>query len=165
MEWLWLILSIVGLGLLWLLIMGMEKLTERLKANDEARKIHKQDIAERTAEAEAEFIERQYAKASAMEYIETADLSDRNNSEQMSMLQEAIDTLNTDELIQSVARRVFGPNQGTDGIKAEQSAFDVQPKKVTAKGDGITPVKVKPASKSTLSKSEQKMLKKIKQGY
>ena len=55
MEWLWLILSIVGLGLLWLLIMGMEKLTERLKANDEARRIQKQDIAERTAEAEAGF--------------------------------------------------------------------------------------------------------------
>ncbi len=39
MEWLWLFLGIVGLGLIWLLILGMEKLSARLREHDEARRI------------------------------------------------------------------------------------------------------------------------------
>ena len=81
------------------------------------------------------------------------------------MLSEALETLSSEELVQSVARRVFGAPEGTEGITADQSAFDhLHAQKVVAKGDGVTPVKVKPSSKSPLSKSEQKMLKKIKQG-
>ena len=69
-------------------------------------------------------------------------------------------------MIQAVSNRVFGAPQDTNVITADQSAFDQlqQPKKVIAKGEGITPVKVKPVEKSGLSKAEQKMLKKIKQG-
>ena len=62
MEWLWLILAVAGLVGLWFLIMGMDKLAQRLRAHDEARKIATQDIAERTAEAELDFLEKQYAK-------------------------------------------------------------------------------------------------------
>ena len=164
MEWLWLILSIVGLGLLWLLIMGVEKLTERLKAHDEARRVVAARIAERTAEAESEFLEKQYAKTYAKDYIENADLN-ADNPKNAEALQEAINTLSSDELVQSMAKRMFGAPEGTDGITATQSAFDqLKPKRVVAKGEGVTPVKVKSSSKSALSKSEQKMLKKIKQG-
>ena len=60
MEWLWLCLAIVGLGLLWLLIMGIEKLAERLKDHDEARRLATKKIAKRTAEADAEFMEQEY---------------------------------------------------------------------------------------------------------
>ena len=149
MEWLWLFLGIIGLGLLWLLIIGMDKLTDRLKENDEARRRTARDIAERTA------------KADAKDYIENADLSNQDDS----ALKQAIDTLSGDELVQSVAKRVLGAPQGTDGITATQSAFDQTPvHKVVAKGEGVMPVKVKSAEKSMLSKSEQKMLKKIKQG-
>lgn len=165
MEWLWLFLGVAGLGVLWLLIMAMEKLTERLKTHDEARRLAAKEIAERTAEAEADFMEKQYAKETAKAYIENADLGNQNDPENAAILQEAIQTLSSAELVQSVAKRVFGAPEGTDGITATQSAFDQrQPKKVLAKGEGITPVKVKPSSKSALSKSEQKMLKKIKQG-
>lgn len=165
MEWLWLFLGVVGLGVLWLLIMALENLTERLKAHDEARRLATKEIAERTAEAEADFMEQQYAKATAKAYIENADLGDQNNPENAAILQEAIQTLSSAELVQSVAKRMFGSPEGTDGIMAAQSAFDqVKPKKVLAKGEGVTPVKVKPSAKSALSKSEQKMLKKIKQG-
>lgn len=160
MEWLWLILSVVGLGLLWLLIIGMEKLTQRLKEHDEIRKVTAKNIAKRTAEAEAEFMEQQYAKANAKDFIEHADFEEDSEK-----LKEAIDTLSSEELVHSMAKRVFGAAEGTDGITAKQSAFDqVKPKKVLAKGDSVTPVKVKSAEKPALSKSEQKMLKKIKQG-
>ena len=162
MEWLWLILGIAGLGLLWLLIITMEKLTERLKVHDEARRLAKKDIAERTAAAESEFLEDQYAKANAKDYIENADFSGNDDPQ----LKAAIETLSSEELVQSAVRRMFGTPQGTDDITASRSAFDQTPthKKVLAKGDGVTPVKVRSSARSTLSKSEQKMLKKIKQG-
>lgn len=161
MEWLWLFLGIVGLGLLWLLIIGMDKLTDRLKENDEARRRAARDIAERTAKAESDFLSDEYAKADAKDYIEYADLSDQDDS----ALKDAIDTLSPDELVQSVTRRVLGSPQGTDGITATKSAFDQNPvRKVVAKGEGVMPVKVKSSEKSSLSKAEQKMLKKIKQG-
>ena len=165
MEWLWLFLSIVGLGLLWLLIMGVEKLTERLKAHDEARRQATAQIAKRTAEAESVFLARQNAKAYAKDFIENADFNDQSNPDNDAMIQAAVQTLSTAELLQSVSKRVFGAPKGTDGITAKRSAFDqTQPKKVVAKGEGVTPVKVKPSAKPVLSKSEQKMLKKIKQG-
>lgn len=165
MEWVWLILSVVGLGLLWLLILAMDKLTLRLKEHDEARKITVKNIKRRTEEAEADFLEKQQAKADAKEFIETADFSDATDDETEELLKEAIDTLSSQELVQAVAKRVFGSPESTDVITAQQSAFDeVRSKRVVAKGDGITPVKVKSASKSELSKAEQKMLKKIKQG-
>lgn len=162
MEWLWLILGVAGLGLLWLLIIGMEKLTERLKEHDEARRLTRQDIAARTAAAEEEFLEDQYAKASAKDYIENGDFTGKDDPR----LKEAIETLSSEELVQSVTRRMFGNPEGTDGITATRSAFDQTPvrKRAVAKGDGVSPVKVRPTVKSTLSKSEQKMLKKIKQG-
>ena len=157
MEWLWLFLGIVGLALLWLLIMWVEKLAQRLKVHDEERRLASADIAERTAQAEAELIEKQATKDVAM---------DTNNPEEMAIFREAVDALNTQELIQAVSNRVFGAPQDTKIITANQSAFDhlQQPRKVVAQGEGITPVKVKPAEKSGLSKAEQKMLKKIKQG-
>lgn len=165
MEWLWLILSIVGLGLLWLLIMGMDKLTQRLKAHDEARQRDIKRIKARTDAAEEDLIRKQYVKASAQDYIENADFGDQNNPENAAMLAEAMNTLSSEELVQSVARRMFGAPAGTDGITANQSALDhLHAKKVVAKGEGVTPVKVKSSGKSALSKSEQKMLKKIKQG-
>ena len=81
-------------------------------------------------------------------------------------LKAAIKTLSSEELVQSVARRVFGAPQGTEDITATRSAFDQTPvhKRVVAKGDGVTPVKVRSSARTALSKSEQKMLKKIKQG-
>ncbi|MCM1404038.1 MAG: hypothetical protein NC133_00815 [Prevotella sp.] len=162
MDWLWLFLSVVGLGLLWLLIMGVEKLTERLKAHDEARQRAAQRIAERTAVAEADLLAKQYAKASAQDYIANADADDPANAEKLA---EAINTLSADELVDSLTMRAFGAPEGTDGITAKQSAFDhLHAQKVVARGNGVTPVKVKSSGKSALSKSEQKMLKKIKQG-
>ena len=65
MEWLWLLLSVAGLGLLWLLIVAMDKLTLRLKEHDEARKITIKSIKQRTEEAEAEFLEEQSLKEEA----------------------------------------------------------------------------------------------------
>ncbi len=165
MKWVWLFLGIAGLGLLWLLILGVEKLAERLKVHDETRRVTAKRIAERTAEAEAAFIEKEYAKASAKDFIENVDARDKDNPATAAAMSEAINTLSSDELVQSVANRVFGLPEGTDSITAKQSAFDnLHSKTVVAKGDGVTPVKVKPSSKSALSKSEQKMLKKIKQG-
>ncbi|MBR4418952.1 MAG: hypothetical protein IKT33_03010, partial [Clostridia bacterium] len=67
MEWLWLFLGIVGLALLWLLIMWVEKLAQRLKVHDEERRLASADIAERTAQAEAELIEKQATKDVAMD--------------------------------------------------------------------------------------------------
>lgn len=165
MEWLWLFLGVAGLGLLWLLIKGMEKLTDRLKIHDEARRQALDHIAERTAEAETAFIEEQLVKDHAKNYIENADLSDQENPENVAILQDAIQTLSSAELVQSVAKRMFGTPEGTNSITATQSIFDqVNPKKVVAKGESATPIKVKPATKSSLSKAEQKMLKKIRQG-
>ncbi len=165
MDWLWLFLGIVGLALLWLLIMWIERLAQRIKIQDEQRRITSKDIAERTAKAEAELMEKQYEKEVAMDIIQNGDI-DTNNPEDMAIFKEAVDTLSSQELIQAVSNRVFGAPQGTDDITANKSAFDElqQPQKVVAKGDGVTPVKVKPAEKSGLSKAEQKMLKKIKQG-
>lgn len=162
MEWLWLILGIAGLGLLWLLIVGMEKLTERLKEHDEAHRRNNEDIAARTAAAESEFMATRYAKDNAMDYIENGNFNEQNDEE----LKAAIKTLSSEELVQSVARRVFGASQGTEDITATRSAFDQTPvhKRVVAKGNGVTPVKVRSSARTALSKSEQKMLKKIKQG-
>ena len=160
MEWLWLFLGVAGLVLLWLLIIAMDKLVLRLKEHDEARKITVKNIKRRTEEAEADFLEKQYAKAEAKDYIENGEFTGNDQT-----LQEAIDTLSSQELVRSVAKRVFGNPESTEIITARQSAFDqIKTKKAIAKGDGITPVKVKPANKSALSKAEQKMLKKIKQG-
>ena len=64
MDWLWLLLSLAGLGLLWLLIMALDKLVLRLKEHDEARKITIKSIKQRTAEAEAELLEKQYLMVS-----------------------------------------------------------------------------------------------------
>ena len=162
MEWVWLLLGVAGLGLLWLLIIGMEKLSERLKAHDDARRIAAREIAARTAEAEEEFLEQQSAKADAQDFIETGTFTDKDDPR----LKEAIETLSSDELVHSLTRRMLGTPQGTAGITATRSAFDQMPvhKKAVAKGDGVMPVKVKPSGKSALSKSKQKMLKKIKQG-
>ena len=166
MEWLWLILAVAGLVGLWFLIMGMDKLAQRLRAHDEARKIATQDIAERTAEAELDFLEKQYAKARAKDLIENGDFSDLNDPDQQADFQQALDTLSSEEFIQSVNKRAFGSPESTDDITATHSAFDQSlAKKVVASGEGFTPVKVKASSKPALSKSEQKMLKKIKQGY
>ena len=162
MDWLWLLLSLAGLGLLWLLIMALDKLVLRLKEHDEARKITIKSIKQRTEEAEAELLENQYLKEGAKDYIENADLSSEDPDDKAT-LKEAIETLSSRELVQSVAKRIFGGRPSTDEIMASQSAFD-NPKKVVANGDGITPVKVKSSSKSGLSKSEQKLLKKIKRG-
>ena len=159
MEWLWLFLGIVGLGLLWLLIIGMEKLTERLKEHDEARRIATKRIAERTAEAEEEFIADQYAKAQAQDFIENADFGDKDDTDNVAALQKAINTLSAKELVQSVTKRMVGIPEDMENITATRSAFDQSPiRKVVAKGDGITPVKVKPSEKPALSKAEQKIL-------
>ena len=170
MEWLWLCLAVVGLGLLWLLIIGIEKLTQRLKENDEARRRANKRVAERTAAAEADFMEQEYekavTKAAAQDFIANGDFGDTKNPENAAILQEAINTLSTEEFIQSVAKRMMGEPQGTDSIAATKSAFERTPvHKVVAKGDGVIPVKAKASNaKSSLSKAEQKMLKKIKQG-
>ena len=164
MDWLWLFLSILGLGILWLAIWGIERLTERLKVHDEERRRMDQIIAQRTAKAEAEFLEQQAAKEDARAYLENVDF-DKNNPVHVEMLHEALQTLSSTEVVESMVKRVFGNPVGTEEITAKQSAFDqVSSKKAVAKGDGVMPVKVKPSTRSTLSKSEQKMLKKIKQG-
>ena len=166
MEWLWLCLAVIGLGLIWLLIMGMEKLAERLKEHDEARRLAAKNIAERTAQAEADFIEKEHTKASARDFIENGDFGDTSKPENAEVLSAAIDALTPEEFVTSMAKRIMGEPEGTDGIEATQSAFAQTPvRKVVAKGDGVAPVKVKtPRGKSALSKTEQKMLKKIKQG-
>ena len=164
MEWLWLLLSVAGLGLLWLLIVAMDKLTLRLKEHDEARKITIKSIKQRTEEAEAEFLEEQSLKEEAKNYIINGDLGS-DDPESKATLREAIDLLSSKELVQSVTKRLFGNPEGTDGITAQQSALEqVGKKKAVAKGDSVTPVKVRSSSKVPLSKAEQKMLKKIKQG-
>jgi len=164
MDWLWLFLGIAGLVLLWLLIIGMDKLTQRLKAHDEARKISTQNIAERTAEAEAEFLRKQYEKDRAKAFIENTDFKAGDPYQKVD-LEQALGTLSSEEFVQSVAKRIFGAAEGTNGITAAQSALDQMPtKKAVASGDGITPVKVKSAGNYTMSKAEQKLLKKIKQG-
>ena len=163
MEWLWLFLGVVGLGLLWLLIIGVEKLSERLKAHDDARRIATKRIAERTAEAEADFMIKQYKKANAKDFIENGDFGDQSDPANAEALKTAIDTLSSEELVQAVTKRIMGTPSDVDAITAKQSAFDQSPvRKAVAKGDGVSPVKS--SSRSALSKSEQKMLKKIKQG-
>lgn len=164
MEWLWLLLSVAGLGLMWLLIVAMDKLILRLKEHDEARKIAVESIRRRTQKAEAEFLEDQYRKEEAKDFIENAKI-DKNDPDSQAALKEAIDSLSSRELVDSLAKRVFGAPESMEGIKASQSALEqVGKKKAVAKGDGITPVKVRSSTKSSLSKAEQKMLKKIKQG-
>ena len=162
MDWLWLFLGLIGLGLLWLLIIGLEKLTERMKEQDEARRIAEHNVAERTAQAESDFLIMERAKASAKDYIETAQVTDDNDK----LLSDAIDLLSSEELIDSFAKRALGNPKDTNDITAAQSVFDQTPvrKKAVAKGSVSAPVKVKSSDKSALSKSEQKMLKKIKQG-
>ena len=170
MEWLWLCLALIGLGLLWLMIIGLEKLMQKLKEHDEARRLSARSVAERTAEAEADFMRHESAKArakaQAKDYLENADFGDAENPEHAEALREAIDTLSTEEFTEAMARRIMGAPQSTESISATQSAFAQTPvRKVVAKGEGVAPVKVKSGSgKSALSKSEQKMLKKIKQG-
>ncbi len=165
MDWLWLFLGIAGLVILWLLIIGMDKLTQRLKIHDEARKISTQNIAERTAEAEVEFLRKQYAKDRAKAFLENTEFK-ADDPYQKADLEQAMGALSSEEFVQSVAKRIFGIAEGTQGITASQSAFDQMPvrKKAVANGDGVTPVKVKSFENSRLSKAEQKMLKKIKQG-
>lgn len=163
MEWLWFILGVAGLGLIWLLIVAMDKLSLRLKEHDEARKLAAKDIRERTEEAEEQFLEEQYIKAEAKDFIENADFDE--SPEQKEILKKAINALTPDELVQSVTRRVFSNREGNGAITADESALDhLGTKKVVAKSEGITPVKVKKSEKNGLSKAEQKMLKKIKQG-
>ena len=163
MEWLWLLLGILLLGILWLLILGVEKLSERMKQHDESRRLATERVAERTAEAESAFRRKQSRKILAKTFIEEADFSELSESDNAEVLQEAVEALSTTELVQSVARRMFGAPESTDAITANQSAFDPV-RRVVAKGEASSPVRVKASKKSPLSKSEQKMLKKIKQG-
>ena len=106
MDWLWLFLGIAGLVLLWLLIIGMDKLTQRLKAHDEARKISTQNIAERTAEAEAEFLRKQYEKDRAKAFIENTDFKAGDPYQKVD-LEQALGTLSSEEFVQSVAKRIL----------------------------------------------------------
>ena len=165
MEWVWLLLAIVGLGILWMLIVGVEKLTERLRLHDEARNLAARRIAAETDAAEADFMEKQYIKADAKAFIENADFSNQNDPDNTARLQSAISTLSSAELVEALTKRTFGTTSGTAEITANQSAFEVDHlKTVVARSSAVNPVKVKPATKSALSKSEQKMLKKIRQG-
>ncbi|MCQ2382162.1 MAG: hypothetical protein MJ054_02550, partial [Clostridia bacterium] len=114
MDWLWLFLALIGLGLLWLMIVGVEKLIQRLREHDEMRRAVTEDIAKRTAQAEEDFLVNNYAKESAKDYIENADFDENDDS----VLKSAIETLSSEELVKSVAKRMFGNPKGTNEITA-----------------------------------------------
>lgn len=159
MEWVWLLVSLLGLGALWLLIRSIEKLVTNIKNHDDERRIASQALAERIAGEEENFERKQAAK----EFLLTPR-SPRADGQVPPEFKEAMSVLNSAELLETMVAKVFGDPKDTEMITAEQSAF-AQPvtTKAVAKGNGVLPVKTKTATDKTgLSKAEQKMLKKIK---
>ncbi len=161
MEWLWLLVSLLGLGALWLIIMGLEKLVTHIKASDDARRAAADKLEKRIANEEENFAMKQAAK----EYL-LASRPVTAGSKVPTEFAVAMDTLSSDELLDTLVQKAFGNPQDTQNITATQSAFAQQPAKMAvAKGKGVLPVKAKRADDKTgLTKAEQKMLKKIKQG-
>lgn len=160
-EWLWLLLALAGLGLLWLAIMGMEQLVKRVKSRDDARRADSAVLEQKIAHEEADFLRVRAAK----DFIENGQPDvNADPNEVPQEFKDAISVLSGDELLDSMVKRAFGENRGAADIIATQSAFDHNPAKtVVAKGNGVLPVKAQPATKSSLTKAEEKMFKKIKQ--
>ena len=161
MEWLWLLVFVLGLGAMWLIIWGLEKLVAQMKIRDDERQVATDKLAKRIA-AEEENFERKQAAKDYLSQPHPAKADGRAPQEFV----DAIKALSTEELLDTMVQQVFGEPQDTANITASQSAFSQQPAKtVVASGNGVLPVKTKRADdKAGLSKAEQKMLKKIKQG-
>lgn len=161
MEWLWLLVSVLGLGAMWLIIWGLEKLVAQMKTRDDARRVATDELAERIAVEEENFERKQAAK----EYLSQSHPTESGDRAPQEFI-DAINTLSAEELLDTMVQKVFGEPKDTQNITASQSAFSQQPvKTAVAKGNGVLPVKTKRADDKTgLSKAEQKMLKKIKQG-
>ena len=161
MEWLWLGVFALGLGAMWLIIWGLEKLVVQMKNRDDARRVATDKLAERIAVEEETFERKQAAK----EYLSQSHPAQEGDRAPQEFI-DAMNTLSADELLDTMVQKVFGDPKDTQNITASQSAFSQQPAKtVVASGNGVLPVKTKRADDKTgLSKAEQKMLKKIKQG-
>lgn len=153
MEWLWLLVSLLGLGALWLIIMGLEKLVGHLKTNDDVRREATDKLEKRIAEAEEDFAMKQAAK----EYLLSPQPA-TTDGKVPAAFAAAMDTLSSDELLDTLVQKAFGNPQDTQKITATQSVFAQQPaKKAVANGNGVLPVKTKKADDKTgLTKAEQK---------
>ena len=132
-----------------------------MKNRDDERQVAADKLAERIAVEEETFERKQAAKAYLSQPLPAKE-GDRAPQEFI----DAINTLSSEELLDTMVQKVFGDPKDTEDITASQSAFSQQPAKtVVASGNGVVPVKTKRADDKTgLSKAEQKMLKKIKQG-
>lgn len=161
MEWLWLLVCALGLGAMWLIIWGLEKLVAQMKSSDDARRVATDKLTERIAVEEEDFERKQAAK----EYLSQSHAAKADGRAPQEFI-DAINTLSADELLDTMVQKVFGEPKDTQNITASQSAFSQQPAKtVVANGNGVLPVKTKRADDKTgLTKAERKMLKKIKQG-
>ena len=161
MEWLWLGISVLGLVAMWLVIWGLEKLMAQMKTRDDERRVATDKLTQRIAVEEETFVRKQAAK----EYLSQSHPAKEDGSAPQEFIN-AINTLSAEELLDTMVQKVFGDPKDTENITASQSAFSQQPAKtVVASGNGVLPVKTKRADDKTgLSKAEQKMLKKIKQG-
>ena len=160
MEWLWLLICVLGLAAMWGVIVGLEKLVVRMKNRDDERRIATDELAERIAVEEGNFERKQAAK----EYL-SKPLPPKQGDRVPQEFMDAFDALSADELLDTMVEKAFGAPKNAEDITASQSAFSQQPAKtVVASGNGVLPVKTKRAGDKTgLSKAEQKMLKKIKQ--
>lgn len=165
MDWLWLILLLIGLGGLWFIIWGLERLTERMKKRDDQQRRDSRALQEKIDQEERKFLQVQAAK----DYIINVDnIPEGPNGGVAPELSHAMSVLSSEEFVEAVITKAFAgaPAQNPDRVTASRSAFDEEPEKVAvANGNGVLPVKTKASRKSGLSKAEQKMLKKIKQGY
>lgn len=161
MEWLWLLLLLVGLGGLWLAIMGVERLSRKVKNREVKLRRETDALREKIAVEEDNFLRAQAAK----DFIEHSPSSPAADPDAVpAEFKDAMSLLSSDELLDSMVKKMFGENRNADSITATQSAFEREPAQVAvAQGAGILPIKAKPSTKSALTKSEQKMLKKIKQ--
>lgn len=161
LEWLWVALLLAGLLVLWLMIKGVEKLTTRLKVRDERRHLETQKLADEIEREEKQFVRVRAAK----DYLENLPSEAAEETEVPEQFREAINTLSASELLDTMAKNTFGANPNPQRITATQSAFDMQPEKVVvASGNGMVPVRAKVGRDSGLSRSEQKIYKKIKRG-
>ncbi len=158
MEWLYLLLFVGGLGLLWLIIKGVERLITIVKDRDVKIRKKREVLEKRIEQEEADF----YRTREYQEIIENTSPDKEITQEEY---HQAMKNLSSDELMDSMIKRMFGNKEDNiENVQADKSAFAEEPKDVVvASGKGIMPVKAKSSAKPLLSKQEQKIFNKIKQ--
>lgn len=161
MEWLWLLLALIGLGLIWLAMWGIDQLVKRVKTRDDTRRADAVRLEQKIAREETDFLRVRAAK----DFLEKPQTNpDADSNEVPQEFRDAMTLLSGDEFLDSMVKGVFGAERDASSVMATRSAFDTTPvKTAVAKGNGVSPVKAGPADKRALSKAEQKIYKKIKQ--